>query len=638
MPPLSRKGIDTIPPCLMPPSLRTFLAMKRPFRALALLFLGGCATPSAPSPSVSGPRFELPSFRLPAIPLFVQTPYLHTWLCGDRLADESPKLWNGQIKGMAGLIRIDGKAYRFMGLPTSPLPALRQEAVRVLPTRTLIDFSQDDVHLRLEFLSPMDPRDLRLLSLPVGLLRAEVSSLKPRSIQLYFDITGEWAVGSSDRRITWDGCFRVRPSQPRIFHETHNYPDWGEIHWVPVDAAISQYGVQQDVRQAFVTGGSPTRDTRYPRPANDDWPVFAHSWDLGRVDKPAVRRLVLGHARRDAVIDFHGTGCPAYWSRHYETAAEMISAVVAEFESIRRRAEAVDNEVVARAHAAGGTPLACLAALAFRQTFAANELVLHHEQVFYAAKSMDISGESAIQSLDMIYPASSALLAFNPALLRYQLAPFAEALSRGDWREPHVMSNLGAYPSAAGQLGGGAPRPQSTAALAILMRLAGGFEDHPQFKKLAPSLLDAEPTLRIALARATPDPAGLKRTLEAPSSGIRSDFFIDRLLGLRRIGPEESAREVADVVARLGRHGAPFDARRQEVHADALMWIAALGQPEDRESIAFSLLRFYSDTAARVPAPDRYEADTLRPAGTQARPAIGAVFAPILLHEARAER
>jgi hypothetical protein len=67
----------------------------------------------------------------------------------------------------------------------------------------------------------------------------------------------------------------------------------------PDAAAVSQYGVQEDVRQAFLKGGSPQRDTRYPRAANDDWPVFAHSWDLGKVDKPVVRRLVLGHARRD---------------------------------------------------------------------------------------------------------------------------------------------------------------------------------------------------------------------------------------------------------------------------------------------------------------------------------------------------
>src|ERR1041384_8328575 len=97
-----RKGIAS---CLMPGDSRKFLAMRRPVSTL-LLLLCACATP----PPAAGPRIDLPPFRAPAVPLFVQTPYLHTWLCGDRLADEAPKLWNGQIKGMAGMIRIDGKA------------------------------------------------------------------------------------------------------------------------------------------------------------------------------------------------------------------------------------------------------------------------------------------------------------------------------------------------------------------------------------------------------------------------------------------------------------------------------------------------------------------------------------------------
>src|SRR6185369_15447978 len=451
----------------MPIGFRKFLPMSR-WMPLALLMLAACAGP-APAPAAL--RVDLPPFRVPAVPLFVQTPYLNTWLCGDRLADETPKLWNGQVKGMAGMLKIDGKGYRFLGLPSSPLPALKQDSVRVLPTRTIFEFSQEDVRLRLEFLSPTDPRDLRLLSLPVGLLRAEVSAEKPHSVQLYFDVTGEWAVGSSDRRITWDGLFRIRPSQPRLFRETYNYPDWGEVHWVPVEPATSQYGVHEDVRQSFVKGVSPQRDTRFPRAANDDWPVFAHHWDLGKVDKPVVRRAVLGHVRRE-IVDFFGTACAAYWTRHHSSAAGMIASVASEFESIRRRADAVDVEVVARAHAAGGAPLASLAALAFRQSFAANEPALHGDRVFYFSKSMDISGASAIQSLDVLYPSSSALLAFNPELLRMQLAPILEALRRGDWREPHVMADLGTYPVATGQ--NGPSRPQATADLLLLWRLSGG--------------------------------------------------------------------------------------------------------------------------------------------------------------------
>jgi hypothetical protein len=602
-------------------------------RALAVSLLASCAVAPPPPPPV-GPRVELPPFRPPALPLFVQTPYLHTWLCGDRLADEAPKLWNGQIKGMVGMLKIDGKAYRFMGMPGSALPALRQDSVRVLPTRTVFEFSQDDVRLRLEFLSPMDPRDLRLLSLPVGLLRAEVSSEKPRALQLYFDITGEWAVGSSDRRITWDGLFRIRPSQPRLFRETYNYPDWGDLHWVPVDPAVSHYGVHLDVRQAFANGGSPQRDTRYPRAANDDWPVFAHSWDLGRVDKPVVRRALIGHARRE-IVDFYGAACTAYWTRHYASGSAMMAAVSAEFDSIRSRAAAIDNEVLSRAHAAGGPALACLAALAFRQSFAANELAFYRDQVFYFSKSMDISGVSAIQSLDVLYPASGALLAFNPALLKMQLEPIFEALRRGDWREPHAMADLGAYPAACGQISPAASRAQASAELFLLSKMAGGPEGRAEIQSLTQALADSDPTIRSAIALGPAAAPRLKRALDAPREAIRADVFVDRLLGSGMVSKDAVAQEIEDLRSKLGKYGTPFETRKRVVHVDALLWMAALAAPAEREEIAACVLKFYTETAARVPAADQYESETARPAGTQARPVLGAVFAPLLLHEAR---
>lgn len=595
--------------------------MKGRGLALGLLLgLTACAAPPASTPP--SPPITLAPFRAPAIPLFVQTPYLNTWLCGDRLADEAPKLWNGQIKGMTGILRIDGKAYRFMGLPISNLPALRQDAVQILPTRTVFEFSQGDLTLKLEFLSPMDPRDLRVLSLPAGLLRAEVESKSPHSVQLYFDITGEWAVGSSDRRITWDGLFRIRPSQPRVFHETFNYPDWGEVHWVPVDPALSLYGVHQEVRKAFTDGGSPARDTRYPRAASDDWPVFSHSWDLGKVQKPVARRLVLAHVRRE-VVDYYGSACAAYWTKHYADGESLVAGVAAEFDQLRARAARIDAEVISRARAAGDAPLACLASLAFRQAFAPNELALHGDQVWYFSKSMDIAGVSTIQNLDVLFPASSALLAFNPALLRMQLAPLLDAASRADWKEPHVMEDLGAYPVASGPSGVAAPRPQSTAQLLLLARMAGAALPPERFVKALPGA-DAG---RAAL-----------QALQPSADRIRSDLFIDRLLDLTGVADDVVAREVAQVRSRAGKYGTPVDARRPLVQVDALLWTAAVASAGDRERIASEVMKYYAETPNRVPAADRYESDTARSSGTQGRPVIGAIFAPLLLPPARAER
>jgi len=574
-----------------------------------ILLAAGCVAPPPPAPRF--PAVTLPPFRAPAVPLFVQTPYLNTWLCGDRLPDDVPKLWNGQIKGMTGIVKIDGKSYRLLGMPTSTLPPLRQDSVRILPTRTIFEFSHADLRLSLEFLSPTDPRDLRLLSLPVGLLRAEVSSATPHAVQLYFDITGEWAVGSSEQRITWDELFRIYPSQPRLFHETNNYPDWGEVHWTPVEPATPAVGGHLAVRRSFVEGVSPARDTRYPRAANDDWPVFAHFWDLGRVQKPVVRRLVLGHVRRE-IASFYGATCAAYWTKYYADGSAMVAAACSEFDSIRERAASVDAEVIGRAHAAGGTALACLAALAFRQAFAAQELALLGDQTVYLSKSMDLSGVSATQSLEVLYPASSALLAFNPQLLRMALVPIFQALRRGDWREHQVMADLGAYPNATGPLAPGAARPRATAQLALLSRLADG------------------PALPERYLRQLPGSDAFS-ALDTPGDHLRADLLVDRLLDLKNASAQDREKEVARLREGAGKYGTPFEPKKPGIRVDALLWIAALGTKEDREATAAEILRYYSETSSRIPGPDRYDPEAVRPAAAQARAVLGAVFAPLLL-------
>jgi hypothetical protein len=639
-----------------------------------LALLAACAAPPEPPPAWPAP--EAPGFRAPALPLFVQTPYLHLWSPGDRLTDDSPRLWNGQVKGMAGIIRIDGQPLRFLGLPGSPIPTMRQSAARVFPTRTEFEFAHEDVKLRLEFLTPTDPRDLQLLSLPAGFLRAEVSASRPRAIQIHLDVTAEWAVGSTDRRVTWDGLFRIRPSQPRLFRETANYADWGEVHWLAIDPAASRYGPADALRASFLDGRPLLRDARYPRAANDEWPAFAHEWDLGKVEKPVVRRALIVHARREPAT-FLGSACPAYWTRFFADGTAMAAWAAAQADPLRRRALALDAEVLGRARASGGPALAALSALLFRPSFAASELVLHRGEPFYLNKGFDPSGASPMQALDLLLPGAPALLAFNPSLLRLQLRPVLEGIRAGGWHERFAPRDLGVYPNATGPSWAADLRVDATASLLLL---AGAAARHdPEFwARERPLLLPfaqylAESGLSPDAQHAAEDLAApldknahlalksivalslfpehreeterrIKRWLEQAGAGPQSSLqlgdasqwslkpavFFDRLLG--PVLPDAlAARETAGARARADKYGAPLDSRRPVGRADALLLLSAAGSRAEREAIAAEVLRFYSETPARAAPADRYETDTGRPAGVPGRSVLGAVFAPLLL-------
>ena len=53
--------------------------------------------------------------RLPSVPLILNDPYFSFWSPYDRLTDGNTKHWTNATKAMDGVLRVDGKAYRFMG-------------------------------------------------------------------------------------------------------------------------------------------------------------------------------------------------------------------------------------------------------------------------------------------------------------------------------------------------------------------------------------------------------------------------------------------------------------------------------------------------------------------------------------------
>src|SRR5271165_4603051 len=86
-------------------------------------------------PVAAGAQEE--SFRPPAVPLVTHDPYFSVWSMSNRLTDDWTKHWTGTINAMCGLVRIDGKPYRFMAPSQLKVPPMKQLSVDVLPTRTI---------------------------------------------------------------------------------------------------------------------------------------------------------------------------------------------------------------------------------------------------------------------------------------------------------------------------------------------------------------------------------------------------------------------------------------------------------------------------------------------------------------------
>src|ERR1700744_5878088 len=153
---------------------------------LSVVLLASCFA------SRRAPAQQPVTVRTPATPLVLHDPYFSVWSFDDDVTAGPTRHWTGTRQQMAGLVRIDGKTFRFLG-DARDTPALKQVSRAIWPTRTIYDFEDAGIHLTLTFFTPALPEDLDVLSRPVTYVSWDVRSIdgQPHATSLYFDASAQ---------------------------------------------------------------------------------------------------------------------------------------------------------------------------------------------------------------------------------------------------------------------------------------------------------------------------------------------------------------------------------------------------------------------------------------------------------------
>ncbi|PPJ50023.1 hypothetical protein CBER1_06813 [Cercospora berteroae] len=446
--------------------------------------------------------------RPPAIPLAVRTPYLSTWQAagsnggnGGYLAGQWPTFWAGQINGWAGLIRVDGETYTWMGKP-DPLPTIvTQTAFEYTSTRSTFTMDVDGkVSMNVTFLSPVSPTNKERQGLPVSYMSVNVQSSDgaEHDVSIYTDISAEWTSGDRGKVAEWSrgtargmgaaagnaniAYHKVWRQVQQEFSEDSDQAAWGNWYYTTEDAEqlTHQSGADVDVRKKFTDDGTlaNTDDTNF-RPINQAFPVFAFAKDLGSVGNQNVETLFTINLLQQNSVQF-ATGVkqiqsmPAYWRAAYgDDELSAVATMYYDYQDASASSSGLDAQVDRDARAVGGADYATITSLAVRQAFASVQLAGTQDENYLFLK--EISSNGNFQTVDVVFPFHPILMYLNPDWMKLILDPlFINMEAPGLWPQDYAIHDLGDhYPNATGHPDGiAALQPLEECGNMLIMTLA----------------------------------------------------------------------------------------------------------------------------------------------------------------------
>ncbi|HSW02260.1 MAG TPA: DUF4965 domain-containing protein [Sedimentisphaerales bacterium] len=439
----------------------------------------------------------------PATPLIACDPYFSIWSQADNLTDEDTTHWTGKPHRLTSMIRIDGKPYRIMGATPGKVPPMKQTSLTVLPTRTIYTFEGAGIALTLTFMTPALPEDIDLLSRPVTYLTYDFRATdgKKHEVQVYFDASAELAVNTANQQVVWASeeagdlavCKVGSKDQPILAKRGDDIRiDWGYLYVAaPKDAVATRaFAGRGAVQGGFLDNGLQSPVASPESPANADAVCAAMVLKPQTVARKTVSCWLMVAYDDLYSIQYMKKNLRPYWRRNGWEAADLLKASAKDYKSLSKTCAAFDERLMADLTRAGGQKYAKLAALAYRQCFAAGKFVADDNgQPISFCKENHSNG--CIGTSDVFYPMAPQFLLFGPSVAKSFLVPFMNYAASERWKFPFAPHDLGQYPHANGQVYGGGERSEEnqmpveeSGNLLILMAAVAQMEGNADFAGL----------------------------------------------------------------------------------------------------------------------------------------------------------
>ncbi len=370
-----------------------------------------------------------------------------------------------------------------------------QNSVEMTATQTKYNFTCGPVDLNLEFVSPLLPDDLDLLSRPVNYVNYNATSNdgKKHNVQIYFETTPEWAVNEISQEVSvskgnTSGISYLKAGtteQPILGKKGDNVRiDWGHFYMAAKPDQNTTVGIGDFItaKQEFISKEILSSGVdEVTAVMSKNMPVMFVANNLGEISTEIKSGyLLLGYDDIES-IQYFVDNLKAWWTRNDTVSFdEVLTAATSEQEEILSRCSDFDHKMVAEALEKGGENYAKLCVLAFRQSIAAHKLTKDTQgNILFLSKENFSNG--SIGTVDVTYPSAPLYLKYNPELLKGMLNPIFYFSESGKWAKPFAAHDVGTYPQANGQTYGGDMPVEESGNMLILITAIAEMEGNADY-------------------------------------------------------------------------------------------------------------------------------------------------------------
>ncbi len=634
-------------------------------------------------------------FRPSSIPLFVVDPFFSIWSESDKLREDVTKHWTGRRNPVTAGVFIDDKLHLLVGnfacdgdrRKIAFEQYIPQKSLSVLPTRTICEFENDIVSVKLTFTTPFIIDRPDICSRPVSYLEYEINVIdgKEHTTDFYFDISCECAVNSYNGRVIakkGENSVFFGNAVQNIFTGVIKDPmtvDWGYIHVADTEAVVID-GLPKRWRQFKEL----SFDTEYG--AFEEYPYIM----LRKKETSGVITLAYDDIYS---CEYFKEKLDGYYKKYFDTFDDMLVASVSEYDEIKKLCCEFDEKMMAETSKISGN-YEKLTSLAYRQVMAAHKMVQDKKgNLLYFSKECHSNG--CMGTLDVTYPSIPLFLKYNPEFVLGMLRPIIDFAESDAWEFDFAPHDLGMYPLANGQVYGledgkmkremqmpveecgnmllcvaaavkyGADRSFAEDNKALLKKWADylvkdGYDPGNQLCTddfAGPSAHNCNLSIKAILAIAAygklfdepeyitvakeyadrwkKEASNEKATKLAfdneDSWSLKYNIVWDKLLDINVFDEDVFEKEVNLYLAKINEYGVPLDCRADYTKADWQMWTTVMTKNKEyRDIIIDKMYAFINDTPDRTPFPDWYYTSDCRREFFQNRTVLGGIYINLL--------